>query len=70
MIDQAVRSWFATRGFDIRVYELDREFWADLVARDGRLMSAKYGRGVGRDEAAARARQRYAQEQEGSAEFG
>ena len=69
-MDEAVRSWFAARGFDISLYESDGEFWADLVTLDGHLLSAKYGRGVGPDEAAARARQRYAQEQEGSADFG
>jgi hypothetical protein len=70
VIEETVRAWFATRGFDIKLYESDGEFWADLMGRDGRVVSAKYGRGVGRDEAVARARQRYAQEQEGSAEFG
>jgi hypothetical protein len=69
-MEETVRAWFATRGFDIRVCESDGEFWADLMGRDGRVVSAKYGRGVGPDKAAARARQRYAQEQEASAEFG
>ena len=70
MIEATVREWFASRGFNIRVYKSDGEYWADLIGRDDRLVSAQYGRGLGPDEAAARARQRYAQEQEGSAEFG
>jgi hypothetical protein len=64
VMEDTVREWFAIRGFDIVVYESGGSFWADLIGRDGRVLSARYGGGVGRDEAAARARQRYAQEQD------
>lgn len=70
-------AYFAERGYSLRVEQrnLDDQLpkdarsrgnthWADLVSlRTGRVVAVSYGSGMTDDEAKARARQRYIEEQ-------
>jgi hypothetical protein len=59
-----VAAWFEARGFDLSVTQDSETWWATLtpLGNPGAAM-ARYGRGDTSEAAAARARERYEQEQ-------
>jgi hypothetical protein len=64
---QTPDSYFAERGFALRVYEdkAERDWSADIVSPDGtRIVSERYGSGATAGEAALRAQRRYHVEQD------
>jgi hypothetical protein len=71
-----VESWFAARGFLVRISDTDysdrlprnalsktHHVWADLLSTGGRVIHPAYGSGESASAALHRARQRYRQEQ-------
>ncbi|MGA2007880.1 MAG: hypothetical protein ABSH27_10020 [Solirubrobacteraceae bacterium] len=58
-----VRAWFAERGFELTFRRTDGYEWADLVRGSSGASVLGYGRGDSKAAAAARAKERYEQEQ-------
>ena len=63
MVSETPDEFFGERDFELRFTTEGGFVWADLIGRETGAVVAKYGRGVDEESAAARAVERWRQEQ-------